>query len=219
MENKIIKPTSLILLVIIWGLFYFTHNKDLILLYFLLLINGLLISQKNDAIKISIIVLGYLIVNIFQGLKEEKLIKSILYITILFSANFLLPLIVGKLVNNLFKNKPNFLRVTKIWLFTFIIGQLAVTFINKDFISDYPYLAIAIFSIMFFLAGAYINTFSNTNMNLILFIIFPLILIPIIFFTTEKNAIEPIIADLSIIFSSTVGFFSYKLFKKEKSIA
>ncbi len=219
MENKIIKPTSLILLVIIWGLFYFTHNKDLILLYFLLLINGLLISKKNDAIKISIIVLGYLIVNIFQGLKEEQLIKSILYITILFSANFLLPLIVGKLVNNLFKNKPNFLRVTKIWLFTFIIGQLAVTFINKDFISDYPYLAIAIFSIMFFLAGAYINTFSNTNMNLILFIIFPLILIPIIFFTTEKNAIEPIIADLSIIFSSTVGFFSYKLFKKEKSIA
>lgn len=219
MENKIIKPTSLILLVIIWGLFYFTHNKDLILLYFLLLINGLLISKKNDAIKISIIVLGYLIVNIFQGLKEEQLIKSILYITILFSANFLLPLIVGKLVNNLFKNKPNFLRVTKIWLFTFIIGQLIVTFINKDFISDYPYLAIAIFSIMFFLAGAYINTFSNTNMNLILFIIFPLILIPIIFFTTEKNAIEPIIADLSIIFSSTIGFFSYKLFKKEKSIA
>lgn len=219
MENKIIKPTSLILLVIIWGLFYFTHNKDLILLYFLLLINGLLISKQNDAIKISIIVLGYLIVNIFQGLKEEQLIKSILYITLLFSANFLLPLIVGKLVNNLFKNKPNFLRVTKIWLFTFIIGQLAVTLINKDFISDYPYLAIAIFSIMFFLAGAYINTFSNTNMNLILFIIFPLILIPIIFFTTEKNAIEPIIADLSIIFSSTVGFFSYKLFKKEKSIA
>jgi len=219
MENKIIKPTSLILLVIIWGLFYFTHNKDLILLYFLLLINGLLISKKNDAIKISIIVLGYLIVNIFQGLKEEQLIKSILYITILFSANFLLPLIVGKLVNNLFKNKPNFLRVTKIWLFTFIIGQLAVTFINKDFISDYPYLVIVIFSIMFFLAGAYINTFSSRNINLLLFIIFPLILIPIIFFTIEKNAIEPIIADLSIIFSSTVGFFSYKLFKKEKKIA
>lgn len=216
MENKIIKPTSLILLVIIWGLFYFTHNKDLILLYFLLLINGLLISKKNDAIKISIIVLGYLIVNIFQGLKEEQLIKSILYITILFSANFLLPLIVGKLVNNLFKNKPNFLRVTKIWLFTFIIGQLAVTFISKDFISDYPYLVIVIFLIMFFLAGAYINTFSSTNMNLILFIIFPIILIPILFFTTEKNAIEPIIADLSIIFSSTVGFYSYKLFKKKR---
>ena len=215
MENKIIKPTSLILLVIIWGLFYFTHNKDLILLYFLLLINGLSISNKDDVIKISIIILFYLTVNIFQGIKEGQIINSILFISILFSANFLLPLIAGKLFANFFKNKSNFLRVTKIWLFTFIIGQLAVTFISKDFISDYPYLVIVIFSIMFFLAGAYINTFSSTNMNLILFII----LIPIIFFTTEKNAIEPIIADLSIIFSSTVGFFSYKLFKKEKKIA
>lgn len=219
MENKIIKPTSLILLAIIWGLFYFTHNKDLILLYFLLLINGLLISNKDDVIKISIIILFYLTVNIFQGIKEGQIINSILFISILFSANFLLPLIAGKLFANFFKNKSNSLWVTKIWLFTFILGLLAVTFINKDFISDYPYLVIAIFSIMFFLAGAYINTFSNTNMNLILFIIFPLKLIPIIFFTTEKNAIEPIIADLSIIFSSTVGFFSYKLYKKEKKIA
>ncbi|MDR2230194.1 MAG: hypothetical protein LBE39_12070 [Flavobacteriaceae bacterium] len=211
-ERYIIKLISIILLIIVWSLFFLTDYKDVILLYFLLFINGLLFEKnKKEILFYSITLLIFLLVNLIVNLKFKGVLTDYFFSSILVLINFPIFFFLGKVTSLVLKKQESFLRLLTIWTITFIISQFALTYIDKEYLDNHFYIVIIIYLLNFFISGFYIaRDFSKTKYILIYQII-PLILIVIIIITSEKNYIKPLMFVLAIIIATSIGFYIKKL--------
>lgn len=209
--SKLVKFLSFLLLVIFFTLFFFSGNKDLILLIFLLILNGALSDGKKDKILYSIVFAFFLGVNFIQEfVPGRSRIGFYFYILILFVSNFLAAFIVGILFKRFFQKKEVFFNLTVLWLFAFSIAQSCVSVIDKKIIDKYNFIVLIIFLIVFLGAGMYVKYFTSILSKFFYFLIIPIILLPIIYFTS-KNPYEPIIFLINIVVASVLGFLVSKI--------
>lgn len=217
MENKLIKYTSFLMLILVWSLFFFTSFKDLILLGFLLFLSGIIFTTKKENNLLFLVFFIFFIINIFTEIKEnENMINNSIFLFINFLSSFILFFIAGRLFKNLFKNKQKFLKLSVIWIFTFIVSQFSVTFIDKNFISENNYIVGISFFSFYFISGYYISKkIVEKFFDIVLFNILPLIIMPLILLTSKKTY-DAFIFDIGIILFSFLGVLVEHLISKKK---
>ncbi|MEG0760218.1 hypothetical protein [Chryseobacterium sp.] len=207
LEKLRIKPISFVLLIVILMSFFLLTQKDLILVIFLLILNGILFNLKRDKLLFLISSLLFLTINIAQEFDSEKEFSQLfIYIFLLFCSNFIFPFFIGFIFNKIFRNKIIFHNVIVLWLFTFSLAQTSITFINKAFLDRYSFLVLFNFLVVFFIGGFYSSLIINKRMEFVYFLVIPIILLPIIFLTS-KDFIKPALFLLTILASSIIGFY------------
>lgn len=210
MENKILKYCSLLILFIVVTLAYYKIINDPVLLYLTLFLTGILFNKKKDFL-IFIIFLFY---TFTLSLKITEIFsKKLIWYLLLFLLNYVTLSLLGLLFTKIFSRYTSFLRLVRIWIFTCIVSQFTISILNYILPNEITIIS-SMFFINFYFSGLYIS--KNTKLkNFIFFIIFPLLLIPIIFFTSKENYyVRPILFLVGLTVISFIGFFSYKIYEK-----
>ena len=217
MENKLAKIFALCSLIIVWSSFFFSSYKDSILLGFLLFLSGVIFKTKKEtSILLGVFVIFFIINLLTEVNDNDQFLNKSLFLLINFLSNFLLFFFLGLLFKNVFKKNPKFIRLSTVWISTFIISQLCVTFIDKEFISRNNYLVGVSFFSCYFVSGYYISkNIANKLVDIVKYNILPLIIIPLIL-VTSQNSFEAILYDVGIIFFSMLGFITEHLVNHKK---
>ncbi|MDV2448506.1 hypothetical protein CMU93_13440 [Elizabethkingia anophelis] len=212
---KIVKWLILILLLVIWICSYYTPFKDVLLLFFLIFLNGLLFNYKNrrENIKYIIVFLTMLFINLDIKLRISVFsITNILFINMAFVFDYLLYFLLGVFVKKIFKKNTIFSEQLVIWLFTFVISQFSLFFFSKSFLDQNNSLPPITYMTSYFISGIYIYIYVTKNVKHFLLYLLPPVIIALLIILTSETFIKPLFFITGIMMSSSFGYFLCKVY-------